>query len=261
MNRQILRGATVLAMFAAGAALASGCSPRETSAEQASSAAATEPAAPEGTFRGKAVETMDSGGYTYVLLENGEERIWAAGPETAITVGDDLSVTLAMPMTNFESKTLDRTFETLYFVSAFSGAQSGGGTPADPHAGIPGFATGSTGKPAPGDAAEIDPASIEMPEGGHRIADLWARKGELAGKEVTVRGRVVKYNGGILGRNWIHLQDGTGNPADGTHDLTVTSDAAASVGDVLTVTGTVAVDRDFGAGYSYQLMLEKASVE
>ncbi len=86
-------------------------------------------------------------------------------------------------------------------------------------------------------------------------------KPKLTGSTVTVRGRVVKFNGGILGRNWIHLQDGTGDATQGTHDLTVTTDAKAAVGDVVTITGMLVVDQDFGAGYAYAVLLESASVE
>jgi hypothetical protein len=71
----------------------------------------------------------------------------------------------------------------------------------------------------------------------------------------------VKFNGGILGRNWLHLQDGTGDATQGTHDLTVTTDATAAVGAVVTVTGTLVVDQDFGAGYIYPILLENATVE
>jgi len=76
-----------------------------------------------------------------------------------------------------------------------------------------------------------------------------------------VRGKVVKFNGGIMGRNWIHIQDGTGVAADGTNDLLVTSDAGAKVGDVITVTGTVAIDKDFTAGYAYAVLIEGAKIE
>ena len=101
---------------------------------------------------------------------------------------------------------------------------------------------------------------VAPPAGGSSIADVWANRAKLAGKTVTVRGTVVKFNGGILDRNWLHLQDGSGKAADGTNDLTVTTDAVAKVGDVVTVTGTVVVDKDFGSGYAYALMLEKAKI-
>jgi hypothetical protein len=102
---------------------------------------------------------------------------------------------------------------------------------------------------------------IAQPEGGTAVADIWANRKSLDGKTVTVRGKVVKFNGGIMGRNWMHIQDGTGKPAEGTHDITVTTDAQAKVGDVVTVTGTVAIDKDFTAGYKYGVIVEGATLK
>jgi hypothetical protein len=75
-----------------------------------------------------------------------------------------------------------------------------------------------------------------------------------------VHGKVVKFNGGIMGKNWFHLQDGTGTASDGTHDITVTTpeDVVVKVGDTVTVTGTVGIDKDFGAGYVYGAIVENA---
>jgi len=101
---------------------------------------------------------------------------------------------------------------------------------------------------------------VEKPEGGRSIAELWDARGSMVGEEVTLRGRVVKYNPAIMGRNWIHIQDGTGDAAAGTHDVTITTQAEAAVGDVVLVTGKVAVDRDFGGGYQYGLIVEDATV-
>ena len=92
------------------------------------------------------------------------------------------------------------------------------------------------------------------------IADVWAKRAALAGKTVTVRGKVVKFNGGIMGRNWLHIQDGSGKAADATHDLTVTTDAVVKLGDIVTAKGVLAIDKDFGAGYVYKAILESAIV-
>jgi hypothetical protein len=91
------------------------------------------------------------------------------------------------------------------------------------------------------------------------VAALWKGRATLAGKRVTVRGKVVKFNGGILGVNWIHIQDGTGRAADGSNDITVTSDMTATVGDVVTVTGIVGLNKDLGSGYSYPVIIERAT--
>ena len=92
------------------------------------------------------------------------------------------------------------------------------------------------------------------------IADIYQEKAELAGKPVKIQGKVVKVNNNIMNRNFLHLQDGSGDPAAGTNDLTITSDGTAAMGDTVTVTGTLAVDLDFGSGYKYPLLLEKATI-
>lgn len=90
------------------------------------------------------------------------------------------------------------------------------------------------------------------------VAALYQDKAALAGKQVRVQGKVVKVNSGIMGRNFLHVQDGTGS--QGTNDLTVTSKETAKVGDQVTVTGQVVVDKDFGYGYKYPLLLEDVSI-
>jgi hypothetical protein len=92
------------------------------------------------------------------------------------------------------------------------------------------------------------------------IADIYKEKAELAGKQVKLQGKVVKVNNKIMNRNFLHLQDGSGDPAVGTNDLTITSDDTAAMGDTVSVTGTLVVDLDFGSGYKYPLLLEKASI-
>jgi hypothetical protein len=97
---------------------------------------------------------------------------------------------------------------------------------------------------------------VETPEGGVTIGDLYANLEKYDGKEVIVRGEVIKFNLEIMDRNWIHIQDGTG---DAEHfDLTVTTQHAPAKGDVVTYKGTVAVNKDFGMGYFYELILENA---
>jgi hypothetical protein len=92
------------------------------------------------------------------------------------------------------------------------------------------------------------------------IADVWAKRKDLAGQTVTVSGKVVKFNGGIMGRNWMHIQDGSGDAAAKTNDLTVTSTDEAGVGDTVTATGVVGIDKDFTAGYVYPVIVENARV-
>jgi len=90
------------------------------------------------------------------------------------------------------------------------------------------------------------------------IAELYQEKDQLKGKQVKLHGKVVKVNNGIMNRNFIHLRDGTGEK--GSNDITITSQDTAKVGDEITAVGTVTVDLDFGAGYTYPVIVEKATI-
>jgi hypothetical protein len=115
--------------------------------------------------------------------------------------------------------------------------------------------------PAVKPTAETDVSGIAKAEGGKTVAEVYAEKDALAGTKVTVRGKVVKTNAGIMGKDWLHVRDGSG--ADGTNDLTVTMAPGTlpKVGDTVLVTGTVVLNKDFGMGYKYPVMLEGAEVK
>ena len=199
--------------------------------------------------QGKVAETMNAGGYTYIKLDGVTGDVWAAAPETVVKVGDSVAYTNGMAMPDFRSNTLDRTFSLVYFVSAFTiNGTAAAKTPTAP---------GAKTNPGPS-AAAVDLTGIAKAEGGKTIAEIFASKGELAGKEVTLRGKVVKYNGGIMGSNWIHLRDGSG--AEGTNDLTITTNATSQVGATIVAKGTVSLNKDFGAGYKYAIIIENAAI-
>jgi hypothetical protein len=92
------------------------------------------------------------------------------------------------------------------------------------------------------------------------IGNLYKERAALNGKLVKLQGKVVKVNNRIMQRNFLHLQDGTGDAADGSNDITITSQDTAAIGDQITVTGTLILEHDFGAGYRYPLLVEKASI-
>lgn len=198
---------------------------------------------------GAVVETMNASNYTYVRVKTDSGEVWAATSQFPVKVGDRVTVPLESPMENFHSQSLNRDFPLIYFASAI---MREGETPAAP-AGNP---HGSAPAAAPTVTEPIAP-----PPGAMTIAQLWADRAKLAGKKVTVRGKVVKYNAGILDRNWIHIQDGSGKPADKTNDLTLTTNDTTALGEVITVTGTVTLNKDFGAGYAYVVMLESAAIQ
>jgi len=101
--------------------------------------------------------------------------------------------------------------------------------------------------------------SIEKADSG-TIGDIFANKDKLEGKKITVRGKVMKFSPMIMGRNWVHLQDGTGEAASGTNDLTVTTSDTVNVGDIVLVAGTVVINKDLGAGYTYDVIVEEATL-
>ncbi len=203
---------------------------------------------------GKVIETMDAGGYTYVQVDTGTEKIWAAAPQFAVKVGDDVVVPEGMPMANFASKTLNRTFEVVYFVPSVlvgGGESLPGGLPQG-HPPMEGNSKVVV------DSTKVDFSGITVAAGGQSVADIYAKKAELAGKPVKVRGKVIKFNSGIMGKNWIHVQDGTGTT--GSNDLTVTTTATVQMGDTVVVSGVLIIDKDFGSGYAYDVIVEDAAV-
>jgi len=90
------------------------------------------------------------------------------------------------------------------------------------------------------------------------VAALNLNKAALAGQTISAQGKVVKANNGIMGRNFVHVQDGTGDASN--NNLVVTSKQTAKVGDLVTISGVVVVNRNFGSGYSYPLLIEEASI-
>jgi len=250
--------------LAAGLALLVGCTQSQPVATQEPASAPApqaepqpEPAtapAPAGPMAGPVLETMDAGGYTYVKVKTAQGETWAAAPKVTVKVGDEVVVQNPMPMPGYHSKTLDRTFEMLYFATAILPADQAAAAPTAVKGETPPTGAASRNRAA----AQVDLSGIQKAEGGHTVEELFAKKADLAGQEVVVRGRVVKFNAGIMGRNWVHLRDGTG--AEGTNDLTVTTQAQVGVGDTVLVRGKVVTDKDFGFGYRYALLLEDAQV-
>ena len=92
------------------------------------------------------------------------------------------------------------------------------------------------------------------------VAALYKDKAGLAGKTIKAQGKVVKVNNGIMGRNFVHVQDGTGDAKNSSNNLVVTSKQTANIGDQVTVSGVVVLNRDFGSGYAYPLLIEEASI-
>jgi hypothetical protein len=195
---------------------------------------------------------MDSGGYTYVAVETSDTPVWAAGPPTVVAVGDIVEISQSMPMQQFQSKTLNRTFDVLFFVSSINNLTA-------PNVATPAPTQASDNKPADNKPAVADVSVAEL-EPGKNIAWVYANKEALANEPVSLRGKVVKYNTNIMGWNFIHIQDGSGDPEAGNNDLTVTSKATTALGETVVIAGTVTLDKDLGAGYLFPVLVEDASI-
>lgn len=201
---------------------------------------------------GKILETMDSGGYTYVYLQQSKgEKVWVAFPKTKVTVGKTVNLVPGEEFKNFKSKTLDRTFDKVIF--------SLGPVPKKGEKGV--------AKPTamPGSKeARVAPENITVQKAAganaYTVAQLFAQKGKLNNKKIVVKGKVVKVSQRIMKRNWIHLQDGTGSADKKNHDLVVTSQAQPTEGQVITVSGTLKKNKDFGSGYKYDVIIENAEI-
>lgn len=197
-----------------------------------------------GNIKGKVIETMDASGYTYVQIDTGSEKIWGAAPTTAITVGDQIEFSSGMPMRDFQSKSLNRSFPVVYFAPRFisSNNNSTSGTAAI-------SANSKSQKPA----AALK--TMAKAKGGYTIAEIYKDKKNLADKTISVRGQVTKFNAKVMNKNWLHIMDSSGE-----NDLTITTNDTAAVGDVVVISGKLALDKDFGYGYNYPLIIEQASI-
>lgn len=209
---------------------------------------------------GKVVEKLDGGGYSYFLLEKEGKKTWVAAPPTEGKIGETLSFQPGFEMKSFKSKTLDRTFESIIFTDG----PASGDAKADQdllnkkaHAGLAKDAAKSADQA--GKSLDVTVAKAAAPN-GFTVAELYAKSGELNGREVVVQGRVVKVSRQIMGKNWVHLQDGSGDAAAGTSNLVTTTKDSAAVGDLVVATGTLAKDKDFGGGYQYSVIIEETKL-
>ena len=212
------------------------------------------------TENGKAfevAEVIQGSTYTYMRVkENGNEK-WVAVTRQDAASGDVFYYDQELQMNNFHSKEIDRTFEIIYFVSNISktplGSENSGAMGA--MGGMMGGAE-HTGKVNTQQNSSIH---LEKKAGEITVANVFANRAEYNGKEIEIRGIVVKINPEVMGKNWIHIQDGTSD--NGNFDLTVTSSGLAEVNDEITVKGKIILNKDFGYGYSYEVIMEDATVK
>lgn len=192
-----------------------------------------------------AEEILNTDKYTYVRAKEGDQENWIAISKRDVQKGGHYVYSGGLMKKNFMSKEFNRVFETVYLVSDFREEGTSGAPPA---------AGGNI--PEAKDALEA-PKSLKPAPGAIRIADLVANLAKYEGKMVKVTGKCVKVNPMIMGRNWVHLQDGSGKDLD----LTVTTMENVALGSIVTLEGTIALNKDFGAGYKYGYIMEAATLK
>ena len=204
------------------------------------------------SLSGNIVETMNSGGYTYILLENNGKKNWVAITETDVAVGQKISLQPGLEMTNFKSKSLKRTFDSIIFSTGPVSHQGGTSESSEP------MGLGSKGTVVTPD----EPVKVKKASGSnvYTVSELYSKSQRLDKKNVSVRGKVMKVSLGIMGKNWLHIQDGTGEQENNTHDLVVTTQDQPSVDDIVKVSGILYRDKDFGSGYKYEVIVEEAQI-
>ncbi len=190
--------------------------------------------------KGKVLEVRDVASYTYLRLKTANGETWAAVSSTPVRKGVQVTIENAMTMNNFESKSLKKTFKTIVFGNLAGGVA--------PHA------------VNVADVSDI-PVAKAIGENAYTVTEIVSKAAELKDTPVLLRGKIVKYNPGIMGKNWLHLRDGTGSEVNETNDVLVTTASQAKLGDIVTVKGLVHTDKDFGAGYSYKVLIEEATLQ
>ncbi|MBW2466166.1 MAG: DNA-binding protein [Deltaproteobacteria bacterium] len=244
------------------------------------------------SVKAKVLETMDAAGYTYLKVATDSGEKWIAINQTPVNVGEEITYMDGMVMQNFFSKTLDRTFPEIIFSGGLVGkdpvtqSMPPAGAGPSPFTQPPGMeqavgAADSFSQALSSESGEAAPSMGSMITGSQKaivpfaeikvekapgdnsytVAEIYSKAAELNGKTVLVRGKVMKVSPRIMGRNWIHIQDGTGDPAAKTHDLVITTTQEAGADwDIITIEGVLAANKDFGAGYSYAVIIEEGQI-
>lgn len=202
----------------------------------------TEDLVSENTHKIVVTEKMSSGGYIYLKVLEKEKEYWMSIPGRQIEIGATYYYDGGMEMKNFESKTLKRTFDSVIFAEGIREKNNG----------VKKVEKRSIQK------GKTSVVNVEKAPNGIRIAELFENPKAYLNKQVIIKGQVVKVNNGVMQVNFVHLQDGsTGN---GKYDITITTNDEFKIGEVVTIKGIVILNKDFGAGYVYDVLIEKAVI-
>jgi hypothetical protein len=184
----------------------------------------------------KVLESMNSGGYTYMKVDDGKNSYWIAMTQRNVKSGDKISFTEQGWMKNFHSKTLNRTFDNILFAADTATPQTQQQIKYDPDIFTSKYKTDKT----------------------ITIAEVFQNREKYVGKKVSIRGKVTKVSSGIMGKNWVHIQDGS--RFKNMDDLVFTTkETTPKGGDIIIATGILQKDKDFGYGYFYPVIIEQSN--
>ncbi|MFN8165544.1 MAG: GW dipeptide domain-containing protein [Bacteroidia bacterium] len=211
-------------------------------------------AAPAGPVTAVAEEVLQTSKYTYIRAKVNGSDTWLACTKMDAKVGSTYYFTGGLPMADFESKELKRKFTQVLFLDNISA------DPKSVEVAESNINTQDGSVQSKGSNIELEKKEVKIShaKGELTIADILQNKSAYAGKKVRIKGQVTKFNGGIMGKNWIHLQDGS--DWKGKFDLTITTTETVAVGDNITAEGMIAVDKDFGYGYFYEVLMDDAQI-
>lgn len=215
--------------------------------------------AQDAVLKASIAEFKDVTNYTYLNLKDSTGQIWAAIPKTSVETGDEIELANIIVMKDFHSMILNKTFATILFAvpSKGSSARRPPSHVEMPARTITGMPSGMMSGPM------LQNSSVIKATGNYAytIEEIYARKKALAKSPVKVRAKVVNFLPNIMGKNWIHIQDGTGSAEKMNNDIVVTTIETVAVGDEIIVQGTLSIDKDLGAGHVFAALIEDASVE
>ncbi len=198
----------------------------------------------------KVLEVLEVMGYDYLKVEqNGTER-WVAIAKAPVKTGDTIGYDTKTVMKNFKSKTLNRTFAEIVFANEVYLPSR------------PGSLKDELMQQPPEKKSAVKPAADFVDKAFYTVEELFRYRKNLEGKKVSVKAKVRKVSHKIMKRDWVHLEDGTGSETDHTEDIVFTSeDTSVKAGDTVVASGTIVIDKDFGYGYFYPVLGEKASFD
>ncbi len=207
-------------------------------------------------------EVIQTTSYTYLHVKENDSLKWLAVPLMKANTGETYYYSEGLPMKQFESKELHRTFDEVLFL---------GGVSPEPITGNNPKSAAENGHAQNAQAASSQPyvrkatpevkknIKIDAPKDCITISELFSKKEAYSGKVIKIKGQVTKYSPEIMNKNWIHLQDGTEN--NEKYDLVITSSGTVKVGDIVTFEGKITLNKDFGYGYSFEVMMEEAAIK